>query len=104
MTACLSFRDNSSESRFEADFADGSIGIAQYHLDGDTITFTHTAVPPAHEGQGVGSALVHFALKSARARGLKVVPLCPFVAAFMRKHPEEQDLLDPEFRSRRGLD
>lgn len=103
MTAGLSFRDNSNENRFEADFPDGSMAIAQYSLDGDRIIFTHTAVPPAHEGQGIGSALIRFALKSARDRGLKVVPLCPFVAALMRKHPEEQDLLDPEFRSRQGL-
>jgi predicted GNAT family acetyltransferase len=53
-------------------------------------------VPHAHEGQGVGSALIRFGLGAARDRGLKVVPICPFFAAYMRDHPETQDLLDEQ--------
>jgi predicted GNAT family acetyltransferase len=66
--------------------------------------FTHTEVPPAHEGQGIGSALIRFALASARERGLHVIPICPFFAAYIKKHSEEQDLLDPGFRKALGLD
>ena len=57
------------------------------------ITLTHTEVPPALGGRGVGSALVRGVLEAARARGLKVVPKCPFVSAFMGRHPEFNDLL-----------
>jgi uncharacterized protein len=57
------------------------------------ITFTHTEVPPALEGHGIGSALVRGALDAARAQGLKVVAKCPFVSAYIAKHPEFADLL-----------
>ena len=90
--------DNVQKHRFEADLGDGTIAIAVYELHPAEIIFTHTKVPPAHEGQGVGSELIRFALQSARERGLKVVPICPFFAAFFRRHPEEQDLLDPAYR------
>jgi predicted GNAT family acetyltransferase len=97
-------RDNIEKHRFEADLRDGSIAIAEYNLLHDKIVFTHTEVPPAHEGQGIGSALIRFALASARDRGLKVIPICPFFAAYIKKHAEEQDLLDPGFRKPLGLD
>jgi predicted GNAT family acetyltransferase len=92
--------DNSEQHRFEADLGEGSVAIAEYRLRGDKILFTHTEVPPAHEGRGIGSALIRFALSSARGRGLKVIPICPFVAAYIKKHGEEQDLLDPTYRKR----
>jgi predicted GNAT family acetyltransferase len=57
------------------------------------ITFTHTEVPAEISGHGVGSQLVRGALEAARAQGLKVVPKCPFVAAYMAKHAEFNDLL-----------
>ena len=57
------------------------------------ITLVHTDVDPKWEGQGVGSELVRGALDDLRARGLKVRPLCPFVAAFIRRHPEYEDLV-----------
>ena len=86
-------RHNAARGRYELDTPHG-LAIAVYHQQGDRLVFTHTEVPPAHEGRGVGTALIRFALASARSRGLKVVPVCPFVAAYMIKHPEEQDLLD----------
>src|SRR5207253_803228 len=91
-------RDNSEKHRFEIDLGDGSLAVAQYTLREGEIIFTHTEVPSAHEGKGVGSALIRFALGAARSRGLKVIPICPFFAAYMRKHAEEQDLLDPAYR------
>ena len=94
-SAKLAIRDTPEEQRFEADLGDGSVAIAQYRLRDGKIIFTHTEVPPEHEGQGIGSALVRFSLEAARERGLKVVPRCPFFAAYIEKHPEEQDLLDP---------
>ena len=90
--------DNAEKHRLELDLGDGSLAIAEYTLPKGKIVFTHTEVPPAHEGQGIGTALVRFALASARERELQVIPICPFFAAYIKKHSEEQDLLDPAYR------
>jgi predicted GNAT family acetyltransferase len=97
-------RDNPEKHRFEADLGDGSLAIAEYNLVHGKIVFTHTEVPKAHEGQGIGSALIRYALNSARERGLQVIPICPFFASYIKKHPEVQDLLDPACRKVLGLD
>jgi predicted GNAT family acetyltransferase len=102
MADCV-VRDNPEQHRFEIDLGDGSVAIAEYTLPEGKIVFTHTEVPTGHEGQGVGSALIRFALTSARERGLQVIPICPFFAAYMKKHAEEQDLLDPAWRNVLGL-
>src|SRR5438034_1196028 len=91
-------RDNAERSRFEVDLGDGTFAIADYVLHPGKIIFTHTFVPLAHEGQGIGSALIRYALNSARQRGLEVVPICPFFADYIKRHPEEQDLLTAESR------
>jgi len=91
-------RDNAEKRHFEIDLGDGSFAIAEYRLPPGKIMFTHTEVPPAHEGKGIGSLLVRAALASARVRGLKVIPICPFFAAYIKKHADEQDLLDPAYR------
>lgn len=85
-------RDNATEGRFEAAVGD-HVGISAYRIDGGTITFTGTQVPEALRGQGVGQALARAGLDAARARGLKVVPRCPFIAAYIRRHPEYAGLL-----------
>ena len=88
--------DNVIDNRAEAEF-ELAIGrhraVSAYQMEGDTIVFTHTIVPQALEGRGVGSKLIRAALDSARDRGLKVIPQCPFVAAFIEKHPEYRALL-----------
>jgi predicted GNAT family acetyltransferase len=96
-------RDNAEKHRFEADLGDGSFAIAEYTLPSGRIMFTHTEVPAEHEGQGIGSALIRFALASARERGLQVIPICPFFAAYIKKHADVQDLLDPAYRKVLGL-
>ncbi len=97
-------RDNAEKHRFEIDLGDGSFAIAQYRLPAGKIIFTHTKVPPAREGRGIGTLLVRTGLKSARDRGLKVIPICPFFAAYIKKHAEEQDLLDHAYRKILGVD
>jgi predicted GNAT family acetyltransferase len=87
-------RDNVAAKRFELD-TDGALAIALYRLDGNTITFTHTEVPPRLQGRGIASRLVRDALENARARGLRVVPMCSFVADYVRRHPEFHDLVEP---------
>ncbi len=62
-------------------------------LEGKTITFTHTVVEPEFEGKGVGSALAKHVLDDSRAQGLKVVPACKFIAAYISRHSEYQDLV-----------
>jgi predicted GNAT family acetyltransferase len=100
----LEIRDNPERHRFEADLGDGSFAIAEYALPAGKIMFTHTEVPRAHEGKGIGSALIRHALSEARRRQLKVIPICPFFAAYMHKHAEVQDLLDTAWRRKLGLD
>ncbi|HEX6072357.1 MAG TPA: GNAT family N-acetyltransferase [Sphingomicrobium sp.] len=102
--ATYTVRDNPEKHRFEIDLGDGSLAVAEYTLPAGKIMFTHTEVPPAHEGKGLGTLLIRTALASARQRGLKVIPICPFVAAYIRKHAEEQDLLDRAWRMKFGLD
>ena len=78
--------------RFEVN-ADGYVAVLEYVLTGQVITFTHTGVPGELEGRGIGSALVRTGLDYARAQSLKVVPLCSFVASYIQRKPEYQDLL-----------
>ncbi len=84
-------RDNTEHHRFELD-VDGAIAFSQYSHEGDTIAFMHTEVPKELRGKGTGSALVRGALAIARARGLKVAAKCPFVKAWLEKHPEDAGL------------
>ena len=84
--------DNRTRHRFELE-ADGHIAFAAYERDDCAITFTHTIVPPELQGRGIGSTLIKAALGIVRAEGLKVVPKCPFVRAYIEKHSEERDLL-----------
>ena len=83
--------DNRAEHRFEL-ATDAGPAIAAYTLAKDTITFTHTVVPPEAEGHGVGSHLIAGALERARTAGLKVIPQCPFVAAYVERHPDSAEL------------
>ncbi len=85
-------RDNQGESRFELD-EDGQTAIAAYRRDGDTIVFTHTEVPDALAGRGVGTRLVEGALAIVRERGQRIVPACSFVAHHVETHPDTRDLM-----------
>jgi uncharacterized protein len=85
-------RDNVGLQRFELN-VDGHTAVANYRLSPGVVTFTHTEVPSELSGRGVGSALVRGALEIVRQQGLKVVAKCPFVSAFIAKHPEFSDLL-----------
>jgi predicted GNAT family acetyltransferase len=80
-------RDNQQLHRFELD-ADGHLAFSEYQRADNTITFMHTEVPKELEGRGIGSALVRGALEIAKSQGLTVKARCPFVAAYIKKHPE----------------
>lgn len=84
-------RDNTERHRYELN-VDGHVAFAEYRRDGGRVTFVHTKVPEELAGRGVGSQLVRGALTLARAQGLKVAAECPFVRAYLDKHPECADL------------
>lgn len=83
---------NQATNRFEIT-VDGQVALLEYVQKGQRIAFTHTLVPPAIEGQGLGSKLVEAGLNYARENGLKVKSFCWFVSKYIRLHPEYQDLL-----------
>ncbi len=84
--------DNSAEKRYETTTDDG-VAFLNYMPAGSSRALVHTEVPEALEGQGIGSALAKFALEDARANGRKVIVTCPFVIAYLRRHPEYQDVV-----------
>lgn len=85
-------RDDAAHRRYELDVAAG-VAFIDYVRDGRNVIMTHAEVPLALRGGGVGSALVQGALALVRERGEKLVPLCPFVARYVQRHPETRDLL-----------
>ncbi|MCE7796174.1 N-acetyltransferase [Sphingobium sufflavum] len=92
MADTLTVHDNPDRSRYELAVGD-ALCLAAYDARGGALAFTHSEVPPSLEGKGYGSRLIAGALADVRARGLKVIPLCSFVAAYIDRHPEDQDLL-----------
>ena len=83
---------NEGASRFEL-LVDGLRALLTYRRFPNRIVFDHTEVPKPLEGHGLGAKLARFALDFARANHLRVVPLCPYVSSFIRRHPEYQDLV-----------
>ena len=89
------------EERAYVAFVDGErAGKAQYVTREERRVFTHTEVDDAYAGAGVGAALVRYALDDMRARGVAVVPLCPFFRAYIKRHPGYEDLVDQEMTER----
>ena len=90
-TGGLVIRDNPDEQRYEA-VRDGKVvGFIDYVTASDPhrLVLVHTEVDPSVEGAGVGSQLVAAALDDIHARGLGLVPACPFVSAYLRRHPQQ---------------
>lgn len=91
----VTVRHYEEEQRFEA-IVDGLRALVTYRRSLGRIAFLHTEVPPPLEGQGLAAKLVRTALEFARGQNLQVVPLCPYVSRFIRRHAEFQDLVSPE--------
>ena len=86
--------NNAAESRYEARVDGQLAGYSEYELGEGRIVFTHTVVEDEFEGHGVGSALARTALDDVRSGGTRrVVPRCPFIKAWIEKHPDYQDLV-----------
>ena len=91
--------DHPEINRFELRAGDDQVAAySEYNVLKGALLFTHTEVLPEYEGRGLGSKLAAFALDEARRRGVHVIPVCPFIAAFLRKHPEYHDLVTAESR------
>lgn len=89
--------NNPQRQRFEIALPGGATAFAEYRRTQDKVLFPHTVVPPAHEGQGLASALARASLAWARQEGLAVLPQCSFYMHYMKRHPETHDLLDPSY-------
>lgn len=91
----LVVEDNPEESRYEAWLGDRMVGISEYELPDEAgpITFVHTEVLPGAEGMGVGRGLARGALDDVRRRGLHLIAECEFIAGFLKRHPEDRDLI-----------
>jgi predicted GNAT family acetyltransferase len=87
------------EHRYVARVDGASAGLIAYHERPGLIALVHTEVDDRFEGQGVGSALAAFALDDARARGLSVLPFCPFVAGWIARHRDYVDLVPEQHRA-----
>lgn len=83
---------NIAAQRYELS-EDGATAFASYARAGDVMTFDHTVTPPTLRGRGIASRIVTFALADVRARGMRIVPACSFVANYVARHPEVADLV-----------
>ena len=92
----LKIENNEAAQRWEA-HVDQQLAVAEYRLRGNTIFFIHTEVPHALEGQGIASRLIQVALQDARTRHLAVIPFCPFVAGYIRRHPDYKAIVHPDY-------
>ena len=89
----ITISDNREAHRFELRSGGEVAAHSEYNLVTGAVLFTHTEVLPAYEGKGLGSQLAKFALDDVRQRGLKVIPVCKFIAGYIHRHPEYQDLV-----------
>jgi predicted GNAT family acetyltransferase len=89
----MTVRDDSDRSRYEIEVEGKLAGFIDYRSRNGIVTMVHTEVDPQWEGHGVGAELVRGALGDVRSRGLSVRAVCPFVAAYIERHPEYQDLV-----------
>ena len=93
----LKIENNQAAQRWET-HVEQHLAVAEYRRRGATIFFIHTEVPRELEGHGIASKLVKAALDDARAQQLAVIPFCPFVAAYIRRHPDDKALVHPDYR------
>lgn len=89
----MNITNNTEQRQWQVE-ADGKLAVLKYQQRDGRVIYTHTEVPSELEGRGIASALARAALDDARSRALHVVPMCPFVAAYIRKHPEYGDLVE----------
>jgi uncharacterized protein len=87
----LEITHNPAKNRFET-WIDGQLSKLDYSEDGDTIVMMHVGVNPAHRGQGVAGKVTEAALEYAKGKSMRVIPMCSYVGAYIRRHPEYIEL------------
>ncbi|MGI8505707.1 MAG: GNAT family N-acetyltransferase [Solirubrobacteraceae bacterium] len=95
--------DEPGSDRYAIDVDGARAGLLTYELEPQRISLMHAEIDPAMEGRGLGSRLIAFALEDARARGLAVLPFCPFVKSYIERHGEYLELVPEPSRARLGL-
>ncbi|HWW89305.1 MAG TPA: GNAT family N-acetyltransferase [Solirubrobacteraceae bacterium] len=95
--------DAPERERYELSLDGEVVGITAYRVRPGLIAFIHTEVEESVQGRGLGDRLIRFALEDARARGLAVLPFCPFVKAFIERHREFETLVPATYREKFGL-
>jgi len=98
----ITVRDDAEHHRYVVEVDGVRAGLAVYHLRGGRHFFVHTEVDDDYAGQGVATALIREALEDVKAMGGTIVPLCPFVARYVRSHPEYNEMVDWEMVDRIG--
>ncbi len=88
----MELTDNKEKKQFEM-ITGGYTSRIEYMIMGNKIFLTHTEVPAELEGKGIGSKIIQLALEEIEKRNLKLIPLCPFAAKYLSKHPEWNRLL-----------
>lgn len=96
------FRDNAAAKRFEL-IVDGGVVHAEYNLVQGGVMITETITPVGLEGKGYASALARHVLADLKARDLKILPVCPFFAGWLKKHPEHAEQVHPTYRQIIGV-
>jgi predicted GNAT family acetyltransferase len=89
--------DNKQQMQFEV-FLNADLAYLQYRFYKDEIALMHTFVPDSLAGKGLASALAHYALESAKENKRKVMVYCPFVAAYLKRHPEYNNIIDKQYQ------
>lgn len=95
-------RDNAEAHRYELPVGD-QVAVVIYNLSGQNLMITETLVPVALEGHGIASRLARHVLADAKARDLMILPVCPFFAAYLQKHPEHAGVVHPTYRGILGI-
>jgi predicted GNAT family acetyltransferase len=95
--------DNPAEARYELHLGGELAGFVRYLLRGQQITLIHTEIEPPFQGAGLATHLARFSLDDARKRDLAVLPSCPYIRSWIRKHPEYADLVPDGRRAEFGL-
>jgi predicted GNAT family acetyltransferase len=90
----LDIVDDREARRWQAFLDDRVVGYAEYRLSQGRVIFTHTVVEPEHEGRGIAGRLARAALDDAIGRGLRITPYCPYIRAYLRRHPEYDAQVD----------
>lgn len=91
----ITITNNQTKHRYETTFPDGSHVFISYEWLQGKLALMHTFVPKAHEGKGIASSLAKHVLDEARTLNKRVLPYCPYIQTYLKRHPEYNDIIDP---------